>query len=407
VKSWLKWLLLIAAFAQFAVIALPPGNADLISVQSLAFDLRRGDASLLYPGRNFERNDEWVAHHTENLRLLRAEGEPNWCFYPPLLPFVLAPLAGADAETWRVTWGIVQILLVVAFALLIGRLLQSAGVRIHPALLYALVLGSYPVARSVQLGQTSLLMAFLLWSAIRAAQRGRNEQKAVLTGVAAFVKPFLLLAAMPDFFRRRASAALGALAVVALLFVFSLFLVGAAAHIGYWNLLTTLASSQTAYYGNQSLMGGLMRAFSSLPVLDYGFQTDVSLSFFALSLALLVLIAAFVVQRRAVSTDPIAQAGLWLSAVLLALPISWEHHLLLLLPVLALLWRVSRAAPARRVLLMVATGLLEICYLPFYGEGTVGRLAASLPLIGNLMLFVLIARYLLRPNASPSVEAAT
>jgi hypothetical protein len=53
VNRLLKWLLLMAAIAQFSVVALPPGNADLISVQSLALDLRRGDTSLLYPGRNF------------------------------------------------------------------------------------------------------------------------------------------------------------------------------------------------------------------------------------------------------------------------------------------------------------------------------------------------------------------
>jgi len=404
VKSWLKWALFAAALVQFAVLALPPGDADLISVQSLALDLRRGDSSLLYPGRNFERNDEWVAHHTGNLAKLRAKGEPNWCFYPPLLPLVLAPLAGADPEAWRIVWGIVQLALVVAFALLIERLLKAAGARTDRVLLFALVLGSYPVARSLHLGQTSLLTALLVWGGVYAARCGRLETQAALMGVAAFVKPFLLLAAVPDVFRRRTGTALGVVAVAAILLAVSLFFVGVAAHVEYWHLLSTLASSQTAYYGNQSLMAGIMRAFSGLRVLDYGFQPDGSLALLARLLALIVLIAAFVIQRRAVNADSIAQVGLWLSAALLALPISWEHHLLFLLPAVAFLW--SRApAKAERVLLLMATALLEVCYLPLYAESAAGRLAASLPLIGNLMLFVLIARYLLRPNASPSVEA--
>jgi len=405
VRSWLKWVLLTAALVQFAVVALPPGNADLISVQSLSLDLRRGDTSLLYPGRNFERNDEWVAHHTGNLERLRAKGEPNWCFYPPLLPFLLAPLAGADPEVWRTVWGIIQLLLAVAFALLIERLLKAAGAQPDRVLLFALVLGSYPVARSLQLGQTSLLTALLVWSGVYAVRRGRPEAQILLMGVAAFVKPFLLLAAVPDFFRRRTGTALGVVAVTALLLALSLFLVGIAAHVEYWHLLSTLASSQTAYYGNQSLMAGIMRAFSSLSVLDYGFQPDESLAMLARLVALLVLIAALVIQRRAVSADSIAQVGLWLSAALLALPVSWEHHLLLLLPVLALLWSREFAVKWERVLLIVTTALLEVCWLPLYGESAGGRLSASLPLIGNLVLFILIARYLLRPQKSLSVEA--
>lgn len=404
-RSGLKWALFGVALVQFAVVALPPGDADLISVQSLALDLRRGDSSLLYPGRGFERNDEWVAHHTENLAKLRAKGEPNWCFYPPLLPLVLAPLAGADPEAWRIVWGIVQLALVVAFALLIERLLQAAGVRTDRVLLFALVLGSYPVARSLQLGQTSLLTALLVWGGVYAARRGRLEVPVLLMGVAAFVKPFLLLAAAPDVFRRRTGTALGVVAVAAILLAVSLFFVGTAAHVEYWHLLSTLASSQTAYYGNQSLMAGIMRAFSGLRVMDYGFQPDGSLALLARLMALIVLISAFVIQRRAVNDESIAQVGLWLSAALLALPVSWEHHLLLLLPVLAFLWCRGFAAKWERVLLFVATALLEVCYLPLYGESAGGRLAASLPLIGNLMLFVLIARYLLRSRPSSSVEA--
>lgn len=404
-RSWLKWALLAVAFVQFSVVALPPGNADLISVQSLSFDLRRGDSSLLYPGRNFERNDEWVAHHTGNLERLRAKGEPNWCFYPPLLPLVLAPLAGADPEVWRTVWGIIQLALVVFFALLIERLLKAAGARTDLVLLFALVLGSYPVARSLHLGQTSLLIALLVWGGVRAARRGRTEAQVLLMGVAAFVKPFLLVVAAPDAFRRRAGTALGVVAVAALLLVFSLFFVGTTAHVEYWHLLSTLTSSQTAYYGNQSLMAGIMRAFSSLPVLDYGFQPDESLAMLARLVALLVLIVTLVIQRRASRADSIALVGLWLSAALLALPISWEHHLLLLLPVLALLWSREFAVKWERVLLIATTALLEICYLPLYAESAWGRLAASLPLIGNLMLFVLIARYVLRSQTPPSVEA--
>lgn len=380
-----------AAVIQFSIVALPPGNADLISIQLLALDLSRGEKDLLYPGRDFARNDEWADHHAENLAILHADGEPNWCFYPPLVPYLTIPFARLNPETWKVVWGFLQFGGIGLLIWLIYRILQNAGFQPNRVLIAALVLGSYPVARSIELGQTSLLLAVLIWGGVYFAQGKTQIVKPVLIGIASFTKPFLWLSAMPDLFRRRTEVVAGAILSAGILFTVSFWVVGVGAHVEYWNLLTALASSQTAYYGNQSLMAGFMRVFSGLPVMDYGFLPNATFAFFNRAVAVGVLVVAWLIQRRIRNADPVLSLGLWLSAALLALPISWEHHLVFVLPVVAFLWSRSLGGWPKSML-FAATVLLEVCWLPLYSEGGLGRMAASLPLIGNLLLVVVIAQ---------------
>ena len=393
-----QWLLLLAALVQFGATALPPGNDDLISIHSLAYDLSRGDTSLLYPGVNFVRNDQWIAHHEANLRRLGDRGQPNWCFYPPLVPYVMIPWAAASDRTWRLIWGAIQLGLVVVFALLIERLLKSAGSPANRVLILALVIGSFPVARSVELGQTSLLMALFIWCAVYIAHTGQRFGAILLAGVAIFVKPFLMVIAIVDAARQRWWNAAGYVAVWLALLAISVFAVGLHAHQEYWNLLATLGSSQTAFYGNQSFFGGLFRVFSDLAVKDYGFWSDPTLAWVGRFVAVIILCLAGWAQFKARAAEPILSYGLWLSAAALALPISWEHHLVFVLPALAFLWTLPKTR-AEAIILVIITALLELRWTFLYGEDLPGRLAANLPLFGNLLLFVYLVSYHLRSSA--------
>ena len=400
------WILLMLAGAQFFSVALPPGNADLISIQSLALDVAREDMDLLYPGRDFSRNDEWIAHHAKNLRALGDKGEPNWCFYPPLIPYLLSPIAKAGADTWRIAWGLIGLGLTALYALLIRRMilrvraLDASGT----ALVFALVLGSYPLARSIQLGQTSLFIAVILWAGIFAAMRDKSWWRSVTVAAAAFVKPFLLLVEIPELFARKYGRAAATLGIWAMLFLVSLVVLGWSVHREYAVFLQTLGFTQTAYCGNQSLLAGILRLFTSWPVTDYGFGNNPGWFAAGRIAAGIILAVAVWVQSRS-RRDVVPAAGLWLSAALLALPISWEHHLLFLLPVIAWLW-VTAPAPASRVALAAAAILMGVCWLPWYGEHGVGRLAASLPLFGNLLMFAYLIRDRLRAK-SPSPLSAS
>ncbi len=388
-KPIFQWLLLAGAVFQFGAIALPPWNADLISIQSLALDLSRDKKDLLYPGKGFARNDEWVAHHEANLKELGDRGEPNWCFYPPLVPYFLSPFAVVKAETWRVVWGILQYALILIYALLIERLLRvSDGTnRLPRVLIFALVIGCYPVARAVELGQTSILIALLLWTSVYIGFKGRSWLRAVMFGIAIFVKPFLGVVELPNLIRKRFKLILPVGIVFAGLMALSLALVGLSANREYWNLLTTLSSSQTAFFGNQSLFAGLLRLFSDLPVYSYGFAQNIDQASIGKLLWITILLIALWAQMRARVVNAILSTGLWLCAVSLALPISWDHHMIFLLPVIAYLWSLS-SRRSEYVVLGVVTALICVSLRPVYAETYAGRLWACLPLLGNLILFV-------------------
>jgi hypothetical protein len=381
--------LLVAALIQFAAVGLPPGNADLLSVHLLAYDLSHHDARFLYPGRDYVNNDAWVQHHEQTLRALHVDGEPNWCFYPPLVPLLCTPFVGAGVEVWRIVWGLVQIALAIAFALLIERMLRSAALPASRVLVFALVFGSLSVARSVNLGQTSLLIAVLIWLAVHVRQSSTRAWAGALSGAAYFVKPFLLVGEFPLRGRRRVLEWVVVAATVISLIGISVAVTGADANREYGNLLRTLGASQTAYIGNQSLLAGVMRWTTSIPVGEYGFQMDPTWDAIGKLLAATLLGVAFWAQRRATDVRLVYSIGLWYSAILLALPISWEHHLVVLLPVLAFLFS-ETAVPV--IPLVIAAAAILISAEADYGNSFAGRIATNLPLCGNLILFILLFR---------------
>ena len=400
------WFALAVALLQFVHYGLPPGNADLISVQMLAMDLAHHEDRFLYPGFAFMQNDAWVAHHEANLRTVSAKRiEPNWCFYPPLVPFLFIPFAKADVETWRVAWGVLQLALIALFAELILRLLRRTGASAAPnrILIYALVFGCFPVALSEKLGQTSVLVALFLWGGVYARLSDGKILAALGIGSAVFIKPFLALIEIVDLARRKVWFALSVAGVTLSLLLISLLATGLHAQVEYWNLLSTLASSQNAFNGNQSLLATIMRFFSDLSVGDYGFRYDPVVALYGRMLAAAVVGVAGYAQWKSGAQNVLASTGLWISAGLLALPISWDHHLLFLLPVIAYLWT-RRWTRTGYGLLGAATALICVFAHPFYGESISGKVAASLPMLGDLILFVFLVTLHVRPRAFERVH---
>jgi hypothetical protein len=395
-KATHAWLLLTLASVQFVATALPPGQADLVSIYAAALDLSKGETSFLYPGRDFSRNDEWITHHESSLRRQKIDAEPNWIFYPPLVPYVAAPFTGLSMVSWRLGWGAIQLLFIGLFVVMLDRLLRLAyHAPPNRVLLLALVLGSYPVAMAVALGQTSLVLAVLLWSGVCFAQRGSRFWSWLLAGLAIFVKPFLAVIEIVDAVRRRWMNLAGIAVTYSILIALSVAVVGIAANIDYVEFMATLARSQTAYYGNQSVLAGLLRVFSDLPVDSYGFGSSSSWVWVGRIIAVLVIGVTGWVQWKARSASPTALMGLWLSAALLAAPITWEHHLIFVLPVVAYMWMRPNTAP-QRLALTLATLLLGVNWSFLYGTGFGGRLAANLPLLGNLILFLYLTEYTLK-----------
>ncbi len=387
----LKWLLLVAATIQFLATALPPGNGDIIGVQSAALDIARGDTEHLYPGDLFSKNEEWVRHSAQNHRLLGDSGEPQWLMYPPLYPWLLSPLAALGSETWRLAWAFVQIIVLFLFLLLLEGWLRQLNVRPDRVLLFALLLGSCPIARVFQLGQTSLMLSGLLWFGLLQVERGKYFSASIFLGSAIYIKPFAFAADFARLFQRKWHA-LASLIVPVGLAVLTILILGWRPFIEHVEFLKTLSGCQTAFWGNQSLLGALLRLFSDLPAMLYGFEQDPTLRILASVVLAVFLITTLVVQQRSGLHHPIATPSMWMCAVLLGLSMSWEHHAIFLLPAVAFLWT-RHLSVLGTTLLVVSTIALSINVTVFFDESYLGRAIACVPALGRLVLFILLAAF--------------
>lgn len=390
-KTAYKWILLSVSALQFLLTALPPGNDDIIGVQSAALDIARGDTEHLYPGPGFSGNEAWVEHAAQNHRLLGDHSEPQWLMYPPLYPWLLSPLASFGSETWRLGWAVLQGFVLYLFLLLLEAWLKQLGVKPDRILLLALLLGSYPIARVFQLGQTSMMLSGLLWFGMLQAERGKSIPAALLMGCAVYIKPFAFVAEFVRLLQRK-WIALATLIIPVVMALLTMAILGWQPFWKHIEFLKTLSGCQTAFWGNQSLFAALLRSFSDLPTMWYGFEQDQVLRLLATGLLLLLLLSALLVQLRSRTVHPLATPSLWLNAVLLGLSLSWEHHAVFLLPAVAFLWT-RKQTDLGIALLAIATIALSVNLTTLFDESYLGRALACVPALGRLILFVSLAAY--------------
>ena len=382
---------MIVAATQFILTALPPGNDDIIGVQSAALDISKGDTEHLYPGKAFAHNREWVEHTKQNHELLGDKSEPQWLMYPPLYPWMLSPLASFGSEAWRLGWALLQLIVLFGFLLLLEKWLRLLDIKPDRVLLLALLLGSYPIARVFQLGQTSLMLSGLLWFGVLQMSRGKEFWGSLFVGCAVYIKPFAFAAEFSRLLQKKWQA-LASLIVPFVMAILTILILGWRPFYEHIEFLTTLSGCQTAFWGNQSLLGALLRLFSDLPTMWYGFEQDSTLKVIATSLLILFFLTALFVQIRSRHSHPIVTPSLWLCAGLLGLSMSWEHHAIFLLPAVAFLWT-RKLSVAGVILLACATFALSINLTPLFDESYLGRALACVPAIGRLLLFVLLAAF--------------
>jgi hypothetical protein len=280
---------------------------------------------------------------------------------------------------------------------LLEQWLEQIGVVPDRILLAALLLGSYPVARVFQLGQTSMLLSFVLWLGLLFSERGRRTGAWICEGLAVYIKPFFFVAEFPRLLARKLRHSVLVIFVSILLAIITVVALGTQPFWDYIEFLRTLSGSQTAFWGNQSLLGALLRIFSDLPSTFYGFEQDAALRMISTVLLAAFLISTAIIQIKSKKNHPIASPSMWLAAVLLGLSLSWEHHVIVLIPAVAFLWTRDLTTTAI-ILLAVATFSISINLTPLFDESYTGRVLACLPAFGRLILFIMLAAFHLRWN---------
>nr|WP_285831218.1 glycosyltransferase 87 family protein [Streptomyces meridianus] len=307
--------------------------------------------------------------------------------YPPFAAILFVPAALAPPAVLKVCAVAANLALLV---LLVRLSLDLAGVpRAHPLRPAAICAGAAlalwlePVFQTLIFGQINLVLACLvLWDAGRPdGARG----KGLATGLAAGIKitPAVFVLFLLVTGRRRAG--LAALAAFAGSVLAGALALPAASH-AYWTglLFDTGRVGKVWIVDNQSLHG-LMGRLLHRP--DAGAAGTVA--------AVLVVIAGLAVARR-VTLRGRPEWGLLCAALtgLLVSPISWSHHWVWCVPLLALLSRrravlaaVAVVFTARSMWLLPHRGDLDL-RLPWWQQ----PLAAPYPLLGLAVLAAVAAR---------------
>jgi alpha-1,2-mannosyltransferase len=252
--------------------------------------------------------------------------------YPPFAAVVFVPTALASLGAVKVASVVVNLVLLVVVARLSLRLAGGPVTAAATLVLSAVALWSEPVATTLFYGQVNLaLVALVLWDATLPPE---SRLRGVGIGLAAAVKvtPGLLVVYLVLTGRFRAAAVAGATFLTTLGLT---ALVDAHATWSYWthHLFDVARMGRLENAANQSVRGWLVR---------FHHARDIPSPELLLVAAVLVagLACAVLAYRR------LGEAWGLLAAVvtgLLVSPISWSHHWVWCVPILALLWFQARA----------------------------------------------------------------
>jgi alpha-1,2-mannosyltransferase len=246
--------------------------------------------------------------------------------YPPVFAVLIAPLTWLPRMVAGWTWLLAMQAALALSITVVARSLNPAWAAGWVALV--LTFSFFPLLVDVAQGQTNLLVLALLVLGVVGILRGQH-QAGVWLGVAVAIKitPVLLLGWL--LFQRRWRAA-GFLGLGFASTTGVGLLVRPSDTVTFFGRVLPALARGTAYYSNQSLAGVLGRQLTTNPYTDpwVGIPWESALVV-AAGLALLAW-WAFSAGRL----DPPAAAFAFLPLLPLLSSVTWEHHLVVLLPVI-------------------------------------------------------------------------
>jgi hypothetical protein len=357
----------------------------------------------------------WAARVDGQARRLGLDCDLAPYMYPPFVAAMLTPFAHQPGIVWRNAQFALNVLLLFVIAAVIAALCSSHVTWRGFLWALALVLVSYQMSRATKLGQLVPFLAALAWIGLLLVRSGRDLSGGLLIGVVSAVKIFPALFIALLFLDRRYKAAWTATGVVLATYASSLLLLGLPIHQQWWEPMRSFASEIAPFLGNQSLLGWFVRLAYRRSVFD---ETPVgSPGLVAMQWTLTLVFAALVIRalwplRGSLHREhlPLA-AGLGMGALLLVLPVSWEHYGLFVLPVAG--WAVYRVWMERdakfwEFWLAAAVFLFTMKLTHFYGDSAFGRLVSGSQAFGLVLLCVWFVRRLrgsLRAFQSPGVRS--
>lgn len=286
---------------------------------------------------------------------------------PPLFMVLAKPVAALPyAEAW-IIWAAMSSACTVASIWLISGtfVLNRSDQALLAAWLIALMLLYYPHFIDFTLGQVGSLLLLpltLTWLSLR---RGQDAQAGVWLGIAAGLKPFLLVLAIFVVAQKRWRALSWFTATLIVSLLPGLLWFGWETHLHYREVASHV--TWTASNWNASIPGLWNRAFSGL---DLSHRPDITAAKTTLSAltCLIVTLPTFFLcarARRLRATDRSDHlVMLALPATLLISPLAWLYYLPWLCIPVAALWHLSKPHETRRAMRLALTASLIATVLP-------------------------------------------
>lgn len=272
--------------------------------------------------------------------------------YPPFAALCFAPCAWVPYHLAQILWATLNVVF-------LASVLRVTLASVRPSAsatwwLVALLLGPAaalePTMLDVSFGQINLLVTLLVLTDATGtlSWRGRTLPRGVLTGVAAALKltPLLFI---PFYFligERRSSYRATLTFLVASGFS---FLYNPHASWRYWTFYISDVHriGSAAYISNQSLRGAVDR-------LAHHIVSSPVLTLASAASGVLGLLTAWVWHRQGAHVLAVLIVA---DAALIASPISWCHHMIIVIPILIWLWWGSDGLPGQRVWALAVAAL--------------------------------------------------
>jgi hypothetical protein len=316
----------------------------------------------------------------------------------PVVAWLFAPFAALPPRFARLLFTTLGLWVVVAAYRGMLRLTGAAGGR--AALIGLLFAINGPLMYSIQIGNTTHHVLWLLVVAAGAIVAGRDTRAGWLVGIAALLKlPLMLLGGYLAAERRtRAIAAVAATLAIAL--VLSLALFGVREHQQWYReVVEPFSSRPMVAYNVQSVDGALARLTTAANVGEW-LPVEVGKGFRIVRAAVLILLigtTAWVVlgSPRAVAAEALLlDMSIVLCLAIVTSPIAWTHYYLLLLLPLGLYaggklpvpqtssWRALVAISV----LLISPPVRPVLIVKYLDTGLLPRAVISHYLAGGLLL---------------------
>jgi hypothetical protein len=391
--DWLLALVLLAGVYLWQRTSLPLWMTDLLPIQIAAYQWQHGDVEWIYAPE--DRYPQWHAHTKSIADTLGGEGFGNPYFLPPFVAGLLSPFSEARATTWR------NVLFTINFSLIfvIARIvlcLCRIEVKLRPFLwALALVLVSFPMSRTTNLGQTVPLLAAGSWMGLLWLRDRKSWPAGAMLGLVSAVKLFPIgLIALPAIQRRFITVAVW-LGTFVTIYGLSILTLGPRIHEYFWQSARQFGTLVYPFFGNQSLIGWYTRLFRHHDLMDIVPFTDPGVEIVHRVIIAVVAGTTLIwiwLHRRAIDEHSFpAFAGLLMSGLLLSLANAWDHYWLFVLPVIG--WAIhdewTHDRSLLRVLWVLGAGFLCLMKLThFYSDDWLGRIITGYQTVGLLMLWV-------------------